>query len=154
MIQELGDPNYIKKSSVKTVKIYNAKRIHEEAVSAGMKAMNLARPTPMVVGQHTDVLNDNSPVVKSWFVEGGCCGFAWIEFKANTPQNRKFLAGLKSCGLLSERGEWSKNTGKSGYSYWVGQGGQSMERKEAFAYAYAGILNDNGITAHVLSRMD
>lgn len=150
LIKELGDPNYVKKSKV--VKDNEAIRIMQEAVTAGMAALTACTPVPMVVQQHASVLNDNSPVVQEWVVDGGVCGFAWITFKANTTPNRKFLAGLKSAGLVGDNG-WGKATG-GGYSYWVHQGGQSMTKKEAFAHAFADVLRVNDITAYAQSRMD
>lgn len=41
-----------------------------------------------------------------------------------------------------------------GLQYWVSQGGQSMQRKEAFARAFASVLKANGIDAFADSRMD
>jgi hypothetical protein len=151
LIKELGDPNYVKKN--KDNKENEAQKIMDAAVEAGMEALNEAKPIPMIVEQHANVLDDNSPVKQSWVVDGGVCGFASIIFKANTTPNRKFLAGLKKAGLVGEHGTWSKSY-QGGYSYWVGQGGQSLQRKEAFAVAFNKVLGDNGITAYVSSRMD
>ena len=152
MIKKLGNPEY-KKVSKKVEKYNDAQRIMEEAVQAGLDALNKCTPTPMVVQQHTNVMNDNSPVEKSWFVESGVCGFAWIQFKSTTTPNRKFLAGLKKAGLAGEHKDWSKSY-QGGFSYWVSQGGQSMERKMAFAHAFADVLDKNGITCYTGSRMD
>lgn len=142
------------------VKVNDSIRIHTEAVQAGLSALNACVPTPMIVQQHTNPLNDNSPVVKSYFVEDGCCGFAWVKVKADTPANRKFINGLKSAGLLANSNvvftthtEWSK-CWDVGYSYWVHYGNQSLSKKEAFADAFARVLRDNGITAYSESRMD
>lgn len=158
LIEELGDKNYVKKSvGNKNVEKYNdAARIMEEAIEAGNNALNEAKPTPMVVQQHASVLDDNSPVQKEWVIDGGVCGFAWISFKANTTANRKFLAGLKKAGLAGEKQNgavWGKSY-QGGYSYWVAQGGQSMERKQAFAHAFADVLEKNGLKVYVGSRMD
>ena len=43
---------------------------------------------------------------------------------------------------------------RSGLSVWVSEGGQSMERKEAYARAYADVLRAAGIEAYAGSRMD
>lgn len=150
MIAEKGDPNYVKKPKV--VKDNDAKRVMGLALIAGMEAMKACVPVPMTVVQHASVLDDKSPVVESWHVADGVCGFAWITFKANTTENRKFLAGLKAAGMIGDGG-WGKATG-AGYSYWVHEGGQSMQKKEAFAHAFAQVLHDNGITAYAMSRMD
>lgn len=151
LIKELGDPNYVKKT--KDTKENEAQKIMDAAIEAGMEALNKKIPTPMVVQQHANMLDDNSPVAQSWVVDSGVCGFADIRFKANTTPNRKFLAGLKKAGLVGEHGVWSKSY-QGGYSYWVSQGGQSLERKEAFAYAFRKVLEANGISAYVSSRMD
>lgn len=153
LIKELGDPNYVKKGVVKE---NLALDIFNKALNAGREAMDDCTPTPMIVEQHANVLNDNSPVIKSWVANGGVCGFCWINFKANTTENRKFLAGLKKAGLVGdENGNavWNKSyTG--GFQYWVSDGGQSLQRKEAFGRAFNKVLTDNGITSYVGSRMD
>lgn len=151
LIKELGDPNYVKKTN--DTKENEAQKIMDAAIEAGMEALNNKIPTPMIVEQHANVMDDKSPVTQAWKVDGGVCGFADIRFKANTTPNRKFLAGLKKAGLVGEHGTWSKSY-QGGYSYWVSQGGQSLERKEAFAYAFEKVLEANGISAYVSSRMD
>ena len=40
----------------------DAVNIHNTAVMAGRSALNKTTPTPMVVEQHANMLNDNSPV--------------------------------------------------------------------------------------------
>jgi hypothetical protein len=132
----------------------NASYIHEQAYIAGINALRECKPTPMVVEQHLNFLDDKSPVTKSYFVEGGPCGFASIIFKANTPVNKQFLNGLKKADLAGiDHSVWSKRyTG--GFSYWVSEGGQSLQRKEVFAKAFNKVLRENGITSYVSSRMD
>lgn len=151
LIKKLGDPNYVKKD--KDTKENEAQKIMDAAIEAGMDALNKAKPTPMIVQQHANMMDDNSPVVESWKIEGGVCGFAEIRFKANNTPNRKFLAGLKKAGLVGEHNVWGKSY-QGGYTYWVSQGGQSLERKEAFAHAFRKVLENNGIQAYVTSRMD
>ena len=48
--------------------ILDAKSIYHKALQAGQDAMKNCTPTPMVVQQHTDMLDDNSPVEKQWYV--------------------------------------------------------------------------------------
>lgn len=157
LIKTLGDPNYVKKSTA--VKDNEAVKIHQEAFDAGIAAMNKAEVVPMVVQQHANMVDDNSPVAKQWVVEGGVCGFCSITFKANTKENRKFLAGLKKAGLAGDDKyatgniKWSKSY-NGGFGYWVSQGGQSLQRKEAFGHAFANVLQKHGITCYVNSRMD
>lgn len=128
------------------MKELSAVELNKLAVAAGNEAAKKAVPTPMVVigGE------------QRWFVAGGVCGFAWATLKANTPANRKFLSGLKKAGIAGEgvTADWSKDSYYGGYSYWVRVGGQSMETKEAFCHAFVKVLQDNGITAHSMSRMD
>jgi len=124
--------------------------LFEKAYAAGLAALKAATPTPMVVQQHANVLNDNSPVVKEWFVEGGVCGFAWVNIKCK-GEGLKFINALKKRGLpdgLRKDGYYG------GYTLWVREGGQSMQRKEAFAYAFADVLREAGITCYASSRMD
>jgi hypothetical protein len=117
--------------------------IINKAHAAGRAALGRCNPIPMVV-------LDGS---RAYHVATGCCGFAWITVKSNTPENRKFVSGLKKLGLVGDHSEWSKGT-YGGYTYWVSVGGQSMELKSAFASAFADVLNKYGITAYTQSRMD
>jgi hypothetical protein len=54
------------------------KRVIAEAEVAALAAMKSAKTTPMTVQQHASPFNDASPVVKSWHVPEGPCGFAWV----------------------------------------------------------------------------
>lgn len=107
---------------------------HEE----GMAALNATCPTPMIV---TGGAPGETP--KSWYIEEGACGFAWVEFAGNTAFGR-----------------WAKKAGVArphypkGLSVWVSEGGQSIDRKEAYARAFARVLNDAGIRAYAGSRLD
>ncbi len=153
LIKKLGNPNYVKKSN--SIKDNEAVKIEQEAFEAGIAAMNNAKVIPMIVQEHANMMDDNSPVAKQWVVDSGVCGFAWVQFKANTTPNRKFLAGLKKAGLVGEGrdAKWGKAY-EGGYKYWVSVGGQSMQKKEAFAYAFAEVLQKHGLTVYAGSRMD
>lgn len=100
---------------------------------AGTEAFNAAKPRPMIV---TDGYTD-------YVIDGGVCGFAWIEIRGNTSF-----------------GKWAKKAGiatkayPSGLMIWVRTEGQSMERKVEYARAYARVLNNHGIDARVNSRLD
>jgi len=104
-----------------------------KAHTAGMAALEAATPRPMTV----------TGGGKSWHVPEGVCGFAWIKIKGNTAFGR-----------------WAKKAGVASKSYptglmiWVGVGGQSYERKTAYAGAYAKVLTEAGITAYANSRLD
>jgi spermidine/putrescine-binding protein len=152
LLAEANEKNGYVGKEKKDKKVNQALQIHNDAVKAGLEALNKCTPTPMVVQEHTNMLDDSSPVAKEWFVEGGVCGFAWIQFKANTPENRAFLTGLKQSDLVG-KGLWDKAYG-GGYSYWVSEGGQSLERKIAFAGAFSQVLRDNGIKAYAQNRID
>jgi hypothetical protein len=116
-------------------------QLFAKARAAGMAAGEGARPTPMHVvqrGEGGEIIKRYAPVMD------GVCGFAWINVR---PGNSPFANWLK------------KNTHASpayqgGVDYWVREFSQSMERKEAFARAFAAVLQEAGITAYAGSRMD
>lgn len=132
-----------KQASNKPAMDYSA--IWNEAYQAGLQAGNNAIPTPMVVTGHANPLNDNSPVTERYFVSEGCCGFAWIVVR---PGNCGFAKWAKQ--NKSARAEY----GGGMCVYWVGEFNQSMTRKEAFADAFAAVLNKYGIQSSSRSRMD
>lgn len=108
--------------------------IIEEAYKAGIEAGKNARPIPMYV------IDQGIPIDR---IDDGACGFAWIAFPGNTSF-----------------GKWAKKQGlarshyPSGLCVWVSEFGQSVDRKEAFAGAYAKVLKSNGIDAYAGSRLD
>jgi hypothetical protein len=114
-----------------------------KAMAAGMAAGNAAAPVPMVVAQ-ADIFGKPLPDAKRYFVPDGVCGFAWVVVR---PGNSPFANWGKKAKLLSP------NYG-GGVKYWVGEFGQSMQRKEAFADAFAAVLSEAGINAYANSRMD
>ncbi len=138
-----------KKKTTKKAKTNHYIDLFNKAIAAGKEALDAATPTPMIVQQHASVFDDNSPVVEEWHVEGGVCGFAWVNVKCK-GEGLKFINALKKHGL----DRWSKDGYYGGYTYWVREGDQSMERKEAYAHAFARVLYEGGINAHNYSRMD
>jgi hypothetical protein len=78
-----------------------------------------------------------------YVLSDGLCGFAWITFAGNTGWGR-----------------WTKNNGlarkayEGGYRMSVREFGQSADRKEAYARAFATVLQLAGITAYAQSRLD
>ena len=108
--------------------------IVEKAYKAGIEAGKNARPIPMYV------IDQGIPIDR---IDDGACGFAWIAFPGNTSF-----------------GKWAKKQGlarshyPSGLCIWVSEFGQSVDRKDAFAGAYARVLKDNGIDAYSGSRLD
>jgi hypothetical protein len=117
--------------------------IYNEADEAGKAAANAKVPTPMVVTDHAVPFDESSPIKQAWLVPGGMCGFAWVQFAGNTAWAK-----------------WTKSKGLCGEGYpkgrqiWVSQYSQSMELKEAYAYAFAQVLNKHGIKAYAGSRAD
>ena len=115
-------------------------RLCNKAHEAGMKAGYEVRPTPVIVSE-ADL--QGNLIGKSWYVDDGACGFAWIAFKGNTAF-----------------GKWAKAQGiarshyPSGLCVWVGEFGQSVDRKSAYAEAYAQVLREAGIDASSGSRLD
>ncbi len=107
--------------------------IHAEAEIAGRAAGYGNEPDPMYV---TDG-------VKTWKCNEGTCGFAWVVIDGNTAFGRAAKAS----------GVFSKGYPK-GLHYWISMYGQSLERKEAHADAYAKVLVKHGIKAYSMSRMD
>ena len=108
--------------------------IIDQAYKAGIEAGKNARPIPMYV------IDQGIPIDR---IDDGACGFAWIAFPGNTSF-----------------GKWAKKQGlarshyPSGLCVWVSEFGQSVDRKAAFAGAYAKVLKDNGIEAYAGSRLD
>jgi len=109
-------------------------RLTVEAHCAGIKAGEEAFPTPMVVvggGQR-------------YVVDEGACGFAWISVH---PGNCSFaIWAKKNLGYTKAYG--------GGVQRWVHEFNQSITRKEAYARAYAEVLQDAGIKAYMGSRLD
>jgi len=104
---------------------------HEAGINAGRNC----RPPPMMV-----CTTDGKPIEQ---IDDGACGFAWVEFAGNTAW-----------------GKWAKKQGiarshyPSGLCVWVSEFGQSVDRKSAYAGAYAQTLRNAGIDAHSGSRLD
>jgi len=121
-------------------------RIYKEADAAGCAAAEAAVPTPMIVGTPTTPLgNDIDFKKQTYFVADGLCGFAWVKI---FPARGAFVTYLKKAGI------GSTNSYEGGYDIWVRGYGQSVTRKEAYAGAFAKVLNDYGIKAYGQSRLD
>ena len=115
------------------------------ANEAGQKAATAVVPVPMVVAQHENMADDNSPVKKSWTVPEGVCGFAWVVVKPGTSSFARWAA---------------KNLPYTHKGYYGGLEissplmTQSMTRNEAYCRAFAKVLNEGGVKAYSNSRMD
>ena len=75
----------------------------------------------------------------------GLCGFASINVK---PSSSKLGSWLKANGLAR------KDSYLGGLTIRVGAFGQCFEQKESYAYAFAKVLQENGIRAYADSRLD
>ena len=119
----------------------------DKAHAAGAEALAACTPTPMIVGSPSTPLgNDVDPTQKTYFVEGGACGFAWVKVR---PATCAFARWMKRTGKVRGGAAY-----RGGYDIWISAGGQSIARKEAYARALADVLRAAGITAYADSRLD
>lgn len=109
------------------------KEIFEEAFRLGRQAGEDAIPTPMVVQEHVNMADDNSPVKQSWLVRDGLCGFAWISIRPGNCASANFA-----------RKFWGGKTDSyyGGVTIWISDFNQSHARKKAMAGAIAHFLNE------------
>ena len=120
-------------------------KLLERAHLMGMDAGRDASVTPMVVGSpSTPFGSDIDYSKKTYFVEGGVCGFAGVVIK---PARGKFVSYLK-------RLDKGYKHYYGGYYVPVREFGQSLTRKEAYAEAFAKVLSEEGMRCYVDSRMD
>lgn len=113
-----------------------------------MAAGQALEPAMMIVQQHENMLDDNSPLAKEWYVADGVCGFAWVKVR---PANSAFVKWVVASGKTRKGADY--DGGKT--VKWVGEFRQSMQKKEAYANAFAKVLQQRlGINAHSMSRMD
>lgn len=115
----------------------NYAAIWAEADVAGLSAARACQTTPMVVVSLTD------PRQPHEYVPDGPCGFAWV----TVPGNTSFGRWAKKHGLMTK-------AYPKGLMHWVRVGQQSIQIKEAYARAFATILNEHGIPATWNSRLD
>ena len=118
--------------------------LYEEAHSAGMSAGGSHVPQPMVVEQHENPIDDNSPVEKRWYVPEGLCGFAWINVRPGTCAFARWAV----------REKLARKAYGGGIEFWVSEFNQSVEKKEKYARAFAEVLRKHGVTAYPGSRLD
>ena len=118
--------------------------IFQAAHNAGNVAVQAASITPMIVQHRANPLDDTSAVQRQWLVNDGVCGFASVIVK---PANSKFAKFLVANGL-------GRKSFSGGVSMSIRDFNQSLQKKEAYAHAFASVLNDYGIKAYAESRMD
>lgn len=109
--------------------------LYARADAAGKAAAAALTPKPMIV---------SDPRMRSTYVvASGVCGFAWVTFAGNTP-----------FGRWAKANKLAKPAYPKGLMIWVSDYGQSMERKEAYARAFAAQLRADGVMAYSDSRAD
>lgn len=118
--------------------------LYATAHDAGNAAVQSATIQPMIVQQRANPLNDGSDLVQEYFVSDGVCGFASIVVKPATSSFAKYLK--LNCG--------ARKSYYGGIALSVQAFNQSLQKKEAYAYAFAKVLNEAGLNAYVESRMD
>lgn len=129
----------------KAIREANHKRLFDNAWAAGVAAAEACTPTPMIVVERENPLDDNSPVKHQYApVTAGVCGFAWVTV---FPGNSSFARWLASSG----RG---RKAYKGGMEIWISDYDQSYERKTAHAAAMAQAFRDAGIKAYSGGRLD
>ena len=107
----------------------------DKAHAAGMEAGNAAQPQTMVV---TDGRQE-------WRVPEGPCGFASVVVY---PGNCSFA-------LWAKKNRNATKAYRGGMTVrWVSEFNQSYTRKDAYAQAFAAVLNDAGIKAYGERRLD
>ena len=133
------------KTAVKKTSTLSPANLYDLAHRAGHEAVRNATVVPMTVGTpinpFSTTIDKSRPVYN---VEGGVCGFAEIIIR---PARGKFVSWLKKNGI-------GRSRYGGGYTINVFEFGQSMQRKEEYAYAFSAVLREHGIHAYGSSRMD
>lgn len=119
--------------------------LYDRALAAGFEAGKNAIPTPMIVTEHENMFDDNSPAKNQWYVSEGACGFGWVNVK---PGTSRFARWLK------EKDYANKDSYYGGVTIWIGEYNQSYERKVAHASAMAKVFTEAGWNAYGTGRLD
>lgn len=131
-------------SAAREERVQSFEALYQKAHEAGHQAATACQPVPMVVQEHANMADDSSPVVKQYYVPSGACGFAWVVVN---PGNCSFALWLK-------KNKGARKHYYGGMSLWVSDYGQSVDRKVAYAGAFAAVLQGAGIKAHPGNRLD
>lgn len=128
------------------------KSVRQKADAAGRAAVEKLQVVPMIVGQEAGFFSGKIDYSKpTEYVADGVCGFAWVdvypEHKGTTRLGKDERRALEANGFKK------KFEGK-GYYMWVSDYNQSMQKKEAYARAFAEVLRENGVKAYSGSRLD
>jgi hypothetical protein len=114
------------------------------ARTAGELAGAAVMPVAMTVNT-ANILTGQPDGRQSWHVPEGVCGFAWIAVR---PATSRFAL------WLIRNGFGRRDSYAGGLRINVSQFGQSLQRKEAYAEAFAEVLRAAGFNAYAQSRMD
>ena len=135
-------------TAVKTKSAYDILVEASEAAEAAVKACT---PQAIIVGSPSTPLgNDVDPNQKTWFIEGGVCGFASVVIK---PARGNIVAELKKrkIGSAHYGGGYSFSSWQLAPSI---RQDQSYERACAAAKGAVEVLKSYGINAYVDARID
>jgi len=123
----------------------NFQKLFDQADQAGKAAAAALTPVPMIVGSpSTPFGTDVDPNQKTYFVADGVCGFAWVQLPGNGPFGR----WMKTKGL-------ARKGYPKGLTYWISDYNQCMQKKEAYAFAFARALGVAGVpNVYAQSRLD
>lgn len=113
------------------IKMIDHERLYVKARQAGLEAGKNEQTSTMIVSGR-------------YIVPDGPCGFAWVIVKPGTSSFARWLVRTNR-GSKAYRG---------GVQIWVSDFNQSMERKSAYADAFAKVLQQAGIECYSDSRMD
>lgn len=118
--------------------------LFEKANAAGFEATKACKPAMYKVtnDQGQDLGYDPFPL----------CGFAWVIVK---PANCSFCNHVKKLSGKGQRFDgFRKDDYYGGMNWWVSEFGQCHEQKVAYAHAFAKTLNESGVHACAMDRLD
>lgn len=121
----------------------------DAAYAAGVKAGDACVPKPMLVA---DTMGP-----ERWVVPSGVCGFAYIKLTPATQFFAKWFRTQWEAKLEQKYPAISFGLTASysgGYDINVRAFNQSMEKKMAFASAFAAVLAEHGVKCHAFDRID
>ena len=115
----------------------NYSEIHTACHESGMEAGSNVQISPVRIGHAKSLFSDEIDYSRpTHIMEDGPCGFAWVTiFPGNSSLAREY-----------KRLNIAKKAHGGGVRIWVEEFGQSHDRKEAYANAYAKKLRE--LTGH------
>lgn len=122
---------------------YDFSEMYGQADKEGREAAERVAVQPMVV-QEVGLDDKPYPGSRSYYVADGVCGFAWVKVYGNCAFSR----------WGKKMGYFEKASYGGGVELWVSDYGQCMQKKEAYAQAFAKCLQAYGLRAYAGSRMD